>query len=129
MLQEVSARSGFRRPAPGRSAVADGVRAVDAVGLDLLVAHVLRDLLLVGDGLLREAHPLDRHGLGLDDRALLRQDPCSMSTPNLSPRQAASLRHDMLRRQCLVLGTLKRCDPDPGQSSNHSLLLLHKLRS
>ena len=41
-----------------------------AVDLDLLLADLVADLLLPGDGLLVQADALDRHGLLLDDRAL-----------------------------------------------------------
>jgi hypothetical protein len=43
---------------------------LDAVELDLLLADLAADRLLLGDGLLAESHPLDRNGLGVHDRAL-----------------------------------------------------------
>src|SRR5215210_7510163 len=62
-------------PMPGRpryraSSVAAS-RLGAAVDVDLLLADIVADLLLVGHGLLVEPDALDRDGFLLDDRALL----------------------------------------------------------
>src|SRR5205085_1434292 len=57
------------RCANGSVAASGGLRA--AVDVDLLLADLVADLLLVGHRLLVEADALDRHGLLGDDRPLL----------------------------------------------------------
>src|SRR5919112_3145369 len=74
--------SSFFRPPPRRSRSTrlapavwrrevSGLAIEITLGLDPLLADLLRDLRLVRDGLLAHPHPLLRHGALLDDRLLL----------------------------------------------------------